>query len=110
MAYTKAAELFRKALTEAGYGEIATGLHSLRAGGATAYANADEGGMLVATAMGGGGGRVKFIDSISGPVRSAWHQQAWQSLARTGLASRKDSSPSRPCSGRCETIDFNDAK
>lgn len=53
LTYTKAYDLFKKALTDAGYAEMATGLHSLRAGGATAYANAEEGGMLVATAMGG---------------------------------------------------------
>lgn len=53
LAYAKAATLFKRKLTEAGYPELATGLHSLRTGGATAYANDDEGGMLVATSMGG---------------------------------------------------------
>lgn len=51
--YAKAAELFCKKLTEAGYAEMATGIHSLRAGGATDYANSNEGGMLFQTAMGG---------------------------------------------------------
>lgn len=41
--YSKAATLFKLKLTEAGFEEVATGLHSLRSGGATAYANADEG-------------------------------------------------------------------
>lgn len=45
LAYAKAAALFNKALTDAGYVELATGQHSLRTGGATAYENADEGGI-----------------------------------------------------------------
>lgn len=53
LTYAKAADLLKRKLTEAGFSVLAKGLHSLRMGGATVYANADEGGMLVATTIGG---------------------------------------------------------
>lgn len=37
----------------AGFAELAMGLHSLKEGGATAYAAAEKGGLLIPTAMGG---------------------------------------------------------
>lgn len=51
--YSTDAELFRRNLMEAGYGDIASILHRYRTRGATAFAYADKGGMLVATSMGG---------------------------------------------------------
>lgn len=41
-----------RALRDGGYPDISEGLHSLRVGGATAYANAQEGGEMIATEMG----------------------------------------------------------
>lgn len=51
--YDTASEALRQALTRARYPESASGLHCLRVGGATAYANAPKGGEMIATMMGG---------------------------------------------------------
>lgn len=49
----KAAGEMTKALQRAGFAALATGLHFLRGGGATAYFNVSGGGELIATAVGG---------------------------------------------------------
>lgn len=67
--YAKGPALFKRALTQAGFPEMATGLHNLRAGGSTAYANADECGLLVATAM--EAGSATLIACTIGRARSA---------------------------------------
>lgn len=53
LCYDKAERRLRRALRKAGYAELASGLHCLRIGGATAYANAPGGGEMLATVMGG---------------------------------------------------------
>ncbi len=44
--------MLQKAVRTAGFPELASGCHSLRLGGETAYANADNGGEMIAGFMG----------------------------------------------------------
>jgi len=52
LTYEEAAKWFEFFLRKAGFPEVYDGLHSLRAGGATAYANTPFGGSLAAGFMG----------------------------------------------------------
>lgn len=52
LSYANSAKEFKRVLTEAGIKQLASGLHSLRAGGATAYANSEKGGEMVPRSIG----------------------------------------------------------